>query len=108
MVPNAIWLNDVYQGAKHTGRSREGGKTHPAAGRITAYAQNKRGAATPLYADCSSPGIFCRQEVLFGISRNGIGRRPAGNEDFNNRVAAQTVAAMDAARSPRPQRTGRG
>ena len=73
------------------------GKPHPVASRITAYAQNKRGAATPLYADCSSPGIFCRQEALFGISRNGIGRRPAGNKDFNNRVAAQTVARMDTA-----------
>lgn len=84
------------RGRSTPGRSREGGKTHPAASRITAYAQNK-GSCNPALRGLQLPGIFCHQEALFGISRNGIGRRPAGNEDFNNRVAAQTVAAMDAA-----------
>ena len=84
-------------GEAHRGERVKEANPLPVAGRVAAYARNKRGSCDPLYADCSSPGIFCRQKALFGISRNGIGRSPAGNEDFNNRVAAQTVAAMDAA-----------
>ena len=54
------------------------------------------GSCNPALRGLQLPGIFCRQKALFGISRHWPPSLPE-TKISNNRVAAQTVAAMDAA-----------